>query len=125
MEKDHEKAFHYFALGAFDGRPVSLYKIGDMYLNGYYVRKNEAEAFAIFMRCLQDMMEETEDGGTARLAILEQSGAEMVSVLDVLAELATDGVAELPGLTVREGVPEIVGTLYYERREEVWDGQKE
>lgn len=38
---DYEKAFHYFALGAFDGHPISLYKIGDMYLNGLYVPKKE------------------------------------------------------------------------------------
>ena len=52
---DYEKAFHYFALGAFDGHLISLYKIGDMYLNGYYVRKNETEAFHIYMRCLETM----------------------------------------------------------------------
>ena len=28
-EPDYEKAFHYFALGAFDGHLVSLYKIGE------------------------------------------------------------------------------------------------
>ena len=38
---DYEKAFHYFALGAFDGHLISLYKIGDMYAAGYYVKKNE------------------------------------------------------------------------------------
>ena len=55
---DYEKAFHYFALGAFDGHLISLYKIGDMYLNGLYVRKNEKEAFNIYMRCLDTMTEE-------------------------------------------------------------------
>ena len=44
MEKDYKKAFHYFAKGAFDGHLVSLYKIGDMYKNGYYVEKDEKEA---------------------------------------------------------------------------------
>ncbi len=58
MEPDYEKAFHYFALGAFDGHIVSLYKIGDMYLNGYYVEKNEREAFEIYMRCLDTMTDE-------------------------------------------------------------------
>ena len=53
MEVDYQKAFHYFALGAFDGYLISLYKIGDMYLNGYYVKKNEREAFFIYKRCLQ------------------------------------------------------------------------
>lgn len=56
-EPDYEKAFHYFALGAFDGHPVSLYKIGDMYLNGYYVKKNPAEAFIIYNHCLRTMPE--------------------------------------------------------------------
>lgn len=60
MDKpDYEKAFHYFALGAFDGHLVSLYKIGDMYLNGYYVKKNEKEAFHIYMRCLETMTDES------------------------------------------------------------------
>ena len=55
MPVDYEKAFQYFALGAFDGYLISLYKIGDMYLNGYYVAKNEKEAFAIYQRCLNQM----------------------------------------------------------------------
>ena len=59
-EPDYEKAFHYFALGAFDGHLISLYKIGDMYLNGLYVAKNEKEAFFIFMRCIETMTEEAE-----------------------------------------------------------------
>lgn len=57
-EPDYEKAYHYFALGALDGHLISLYKIGDMYLNGYYVPKNEKEAFFIFMRCLDTMTDE-------------------------------------------------------------------
>ena len=52
MPVDYEKAFHYFALGAFDGHLISLYKIGDMYQNGYYVEKNPKEAFLIYNRCL-------------------------------------------------------------------------
>lgn len=60
VQVDYEKAFHCFALGAFDGHLISLYKIGDMYLNGHYVRKNEKEAFCIYMRCLQTMSEEAE-----------------------------------------------------------------
>ena len=60
-EPDYAKAFHYFALGAFDGHLISLYKIGDMYLNGYYVPKNEKEAFFIYMRCLETMTDEAAD----------------------------------------------------------------
>ena len=58
MEVDYEKAFHYFALGAFDGHLISLYKIGDMYLNGYYVKKNPVEAFLIYKHCLATMTDE-------------------------------------------------------------------
>ena len=57
-EPDYEKAFHYFALGAFDGHPVSLYKIGDMYNNGYYVEKNPKEAFIIYNHCLQTVSDD-------------------------------------------------------------------
>ena len=55
---DYEKAFQYFALGAFDGHICSLYKIGDMYRNGYYVEKNPQEAFRIYNRCAETMTEE-------------------------------------------------------------------
>lgn len=54
-EVDYEKAFHYFALGAFDGHIRSLYKIGDMYRSGLYVKKNEQEAYNIYMWCLDTM----------------------------------------------------------------------
>ena len=58
MPVDYEKAFHYFALGAFDGHLISLYKIGDMYASGYYVEKNEKEAFLIYERCMDTMTDE-------------------------------------------------------------------
>jgi TPR repeat protein len=58
MPVDYEKAFHCFALGAFDGHLISLYKIGDMYQKGYYVEKNPTEAFHIYTRCLETMTDE-------------------------------------------------------------------
>lgn len=58
MPVDYEKAFNYFALGAFDGHLASLYKIGDMYQSGYYVKKNEKEAFFIYNRCIETMTDE-------------------------------------------------------------------
>ena len=61
------------------------------------------------------LMAETEDGGTARLTVLKQAGAKTVSVLDALAELASDGVTQLPGLALRGGTLEITGMLRYER----------
>ena len=44
---DYKKAYHYFVKGALDNHLNSLYKIGDMYKNGYYVEKDEKEAFYI------------------------------------------------------------------------------
>lgn len=58
MPVDYEKAFHCFALGAFDGHLISLYKIGDMYRSGYYVEKDQTESFRIYMRCLDTMTDE-------------------------------------------------------------------
>ena len=55
---DYEKAFHCFAPGAFQGQLISLYKVGDMYLNGLYVPQNERTAFLIFQRCLETMTQE-------------------------------------------------------------------
>lgn len=59
-EPDYEKAYQYFVIGALTGSGVSLYKVGDMYLNGYYVKKNERQAFWLYMNCLNTMTEETE-----------------------------------------------------------------
>ena len=48
----------YFMFGHSMGSFISLYKIGDMYLHGLYVTKNEKEAFYIFMRCIETMTDE-------------------------------------------------------------------
>ena len=56
--QDFTKAIHYFAMGAFRGRLGSLYKIGDMYRKGYYVEKNPAEAFKIYVHCVGLMTHE-------------------------------------------------------------------
>ena len=58
-EKDYEKAYYYFSLGAFAGLLGSLYKIGDMFRNGYYVERNAREAFNIYTRCLDSLDDET------------------------------------------------------------------
>lgn len=54
---DYEKAFHYFVKGALDNHLISLYKIGDMYKNGYYVEKDENEAFCIYKHCFDGLNE--------------------------------------------------------------------
>ena len=48
---DYEKAHSYFSLGAvLYGDPNCLYKLGDMYLNGYHVAKNEIYALMLYRR---------------------------------------------------------------------------
>ena len=59
-EPDYERAYQYFSLCALIGGGVALYKIGDMYLNGYYVSKSETNAFRLYLRCLETMTEESE-----------------------------------------------------------------
>ncbi|MCR5823172.1 MAG: sel1 repeat family protein [Lachnospiraceae bacterium] len=57
-EVNYEKAFHCFLKGALDNHLRSLYKVGDFYRNGYYVEKDEKEAFRIYKLCY-DMLDET------------------------------------------------------------------
>lgn len=57
---DYKKAYHYFILRALDNEIISLYKIGDMYKNGYYVDKNEKQAFSLYMHCKDLLTEKTE-----------------------------------------------------------------
>ena len=54
-EVDYKKAYHYFVKGALDNHLNSLYKIADMYKNGYYVEKDEREAFYIYRHCYEQM----------------------------------------------------------------------
>ncbi|MCD8307993.1 MAG: sel1 repeat family protein [Clostridia bacterium] len=51
IPRDYEKAYFCFVKGALDNHPISMYKIGDMYRNGYFVSKDENEAFQIYREC--------------------------------------------------------------------------
>ena len=58
QEKDYVKAFEYFNKGALLFDDVNcLYKIGDMYLNGYATDKNENYAFIMYQRALDQIGE--------------------------------------------------------------------
>ena len=51
IPQDYDKAYEYFNLGALLGNdPNCLYKLGDMYLNGYHVQANEGYAFRLYQR---------------------------------------------------------------------------
>ncbi len=51
QEVDYEKAYEYFSLGAMLHNDANcLYKLGDMFSNGYYVEKNERYAFILYAR---------------------------------------------------------------------------
>ena len=58
MKPDYEQAFRCFSIGALAGHLESMYKLGDMYLRGQYVDKDEEEAFIIYNRCLQMMSDD-------------------------------------------------------------------
>lgn len=59
---DYEKAYEYFTLGALLHNDANcLYKLGDMYLNGYGVTKNENYAFTLYQRALHRSFENDAD----------------------------------------------------------------
>ena len=58
---DYEKAYKYFSKSAFrDKDATSLYKVGDMYKNGYYVDKDVVTAFKIYEQSFA-LFEKTKD----------------------------------------------------------------
>jgi len=105
-EVDYEKAFHYFALGTFDGHLISLYKIGDMYRNGYYVKKNEREAFLIYRHCI-DVLHGGEDdyliSGPVRLRLGDMYLNGIGTEQDAEAALVSYSIAEVALLRMVKG----------------------
>ncbi len=54
QEVDYAEAYRYFSLGALLFNDANcLYKLGDLFLNGYSVEKNEVYAFKLFTRALE------------------------------------------------------------------------
>lgn len=63
QEVDYAEAFRYFEIGALlYNDPNCLYKLGDMYLNGYHVEKNDKYAFRLFDRALS-ICRDNDDAG--------------------------------------------------------------
>ena len=63
QEVDYDEAYKYFLLGALlHNDPNCLYKLGDMYLNGYHVEKNDKYAFMLFDHAMQ-ICSDHEDAG--------------------------------------------------------------
>ena len=59
QEVDYQKAYEYWTLGALlFQNPNCMYKLGDMYRNGYYVEQNEQHALHLYFvamnRCMSD-----------------------------------------------------------------------
>lgn len=48
FQPEYDKAFKYFSIGAEGGFYESIYKLGDMYLNGYYVEKDPERAVKLY-----------------------------------------------------------------------------
>ncbi len=58
---DYGKAYHYFSTGALLFNDANcLYKLGDMYLNGYHVEENEKYAFLLYDRARGAVHEDEE-----------------------------------------------------------------
>lgn len=63
QEVDYAEAFKFFSLGALLFNDANcLYKLGDMFLNGYAAEKNEKYAFRLYERALKRCQEEDDDG---------------------------------------------------------------
>lgn len=52
---DYEKALRCFYFGALQGHPESIYKLGDMYFNGYGVQKRPELARTLYGRIYEEM----------------------------------------------------------------------
>lgn len=67
QQVDYEAAYKYFSLGALLHDDANcLYKLGDLYLNGYGVPKNEKYAFLLYSRALEQC--NAYDGDSACIA---------------------------------------------------------
>lgn len=99
---DYEKAFRYFIKGALCKRITSLYKIGDMYKNGYFVEKDEKAAFSIYLACLEALDEYSVDFSGADVHIR-------------LADCAYYGIGTEKRLETAMSHYQIAERLYYER----------
>ncbi len=60
------------------------------------------------------LMSEQEDGGIARLTLMEQAGTPVVTVLEALAGLLQEGKANLPALVIEKGKLTVSGAVEYE-----------
>ncbi len=70
QEKDYAEAYKYFDKGAllYDDAEC-LYKLGDMYVNGYYVEQNESYAFMLYSRAFEQAQDDTEALPDAQLRL--------------------------------------------------------
>ncbi|MDY5983281.1 MAG: hypothetical protein SPJ17_06255 [Anaeroplasma sp.] len=66
---EYDKAYKYYSLAALSGNVEARYKIGDMYRNGYYLKKNEQIAKSIYDSLYYDALKEFhKDPKTSSLA---------------------------------------------------------
>lgn len=55
FKPEYDKAYKYFSIGAEGGFYESMYKLGDMYLNGYYVEKDPQKAVKLYTQVYEDV----------------------------------------------------------------------
>ena len=59
---DYDRAYRYFSTAALDGNHESLYKVGDMFLHGYGIQKNERLAEELYQRVYEETRKMILDG---------------------------------------------------------------
>ena len=63
QEVDYQKAYEYWTLGALlFQNPSCMYKLGDMYRNGYYVEQNEQHAIHLYIAAMNVCMSDDYHG---------------------------------------------------------------
>lgn len=69
---DYRKAYEYWTLGALlFQNPNCLYKLGDMYKNGYYVEQNEQHAIHLYFAAMNVCMSDDYQGDAIAEATAE------------------------------------------------------
>jgi len=72
--QDFKQAFLYFSKAAYLNHPNAMYKIGDMYKNGYYVKKNNNAAFYWYKKSYRYMSEYSIDNKYITASIASRLG---------------------------------------------------
>ena len=97
---DMKKAYIYYSQAAFFGNPQAYYKLGDMYMNGYFVKTDEKMGFELYFRAYKMSQndvdsadgQETYSGACLRLARCLYEGVGVDRNLEEAGHIIADGI---------------------------------